>query len=219
MRRIALCLVLAALPSLCLAQASKPRAGRPAREKKDDKPRLDIDLLQRIASTEEERRKTIEALRKKRAPKAKIAEAEAAVLWEQIDFPLKVGNLGTPQGLIEPVQLISVAQVIDDDTFVATIYRRRTGTGSAAIDRQQRRTASDNQTAWFKGFPTKGFADGDRFELKSDWRVTGTKRYETADGGTKQVVVFEPFDVAPYFAELKRKAAAGDEPADPARDP
>lgn len=49
---------------------------------------------------------------------------------------------------------------------------------------------------WVTGVPTTGYVDGKGLELKQMFRVSGTKKYNTALGFAKTVRVLEPFDVS-----------------------
>ncbi len=53
----------------------------------------------------------------------------------------------------------------------------------------------DMTLVWLKGFSTTGLADGKTMTIGRFVQVTGTRQYATALGGSKTLMVIEPFDI------------------------
>ena len=96
-------------------------------------------------------------------------------------------------------QDVYVFQVIDEDTLLIEIAYSR----------------SNRMICWLDGFSTNGVVDGDRHSgVAALLRVTGTRQYGTAIGGSRTVFVLEPFglDVDPSEsqpAERRRSRQRG----------
>jgi hypothetical protein len=59
------------------------------------------------------------------------------------------------------------------------------------------------QIVWIRGVNTRKMRDESPFEFGGALLATETTRYETALGGSRQVVVLESIDLGPYYAKLK----------------
>lgn len=188
-----------------LGQADKPE--------KKVAPQLDKDVLQKVARAEELKRDAVDTLVKKRASKKAIDAARAADYLPEVTLPFAAGTIGGRKGFDE----ISVLKVVDDDNFVGEIRLRRPGgisivdkgNGGADIKIERKEATTETQTAWFKGFATQKLAEKSLYDLSGLWIVSGTKPYEPVNGSAQQVIVIEPLDLAPYYAELRKKKSAG----------
>ncbi|MDA1054863.1 MAG: SHD1 domain-containing protein [Planctomycetota bacterium] len=124
---------------------------------------------------------------------ATIADALASGKEVELDEPhIELGAVGR----LNPRLGVTVIQVLDDESMLATSYKR---------------------PFLLRGVPTKGIVDGGDFgpirdEMKKALLVvTGTETYDTAIGGTKTVFVVEPVQgellkmVAAFVDERDRK--------------
>ena len=100
---------------------------------------------------------------------------------------LSVGEIGVLRQHVPfcaAAQPVKAFQVMDEDTLLIEIAYSR----------------SDRMICWLDGFSTNGVVDGDRHSgVAALLRVTGTRQYGTAIGGSRTVFVLEPFglDVDP----------------------
>lgn len=207
MRTFAGILVVGFLFSMSPAPAQEPAAvSAPGKATdKKDAPQLDLDLLAALAKFEKQKQDRIEKLKKKKASKSTIERVESEFPEVGfLEFPLEVGAVGGLQ-----LTLIKILNVVDDQNFIASIEDLKVPQG-VIIYADRRPPPAAKLDAWFKGFDTRKMQEGTVFKLDGVVRVSGTKRYETVGGGTRQIVVVERFDLAPYYAELRRLAANAD---------
>jgi hypothetical protein len=66
----------------------------------------------------------------------------------------------------------------------------------------------DREFFWLSGFATDGIADGQEFRAPGVWIVNGTRSYTATDRAKRTLLLFEPFDVSPYWTPEVGKAIA-----------
>jgi len=96
--------------------------------------------------------------------------------------------------------LIYIEQVIDSSNMIAKlvfykipIYAKRNPESRLlTMPPPIIRYDSVDTIVWIKGYNTEGLVDGKRFKPLYPFKVTNTKTYETAIGGSNTVFVLEP---------------------------
>ena len=169
----------------------------------EDLAKLNPKILQALLDFEKDKRARIDKLVAKKAPKQSI-EKVAAETWrgEPAAIPLKTGMVGE----FAPGVVVRCDQVVDDENFRGTL-RAFTPAGKFAGP-----PSSSEQSVWFKGYDTSEMQDGQAAALEGLFIVGGTKRYDTAAGGTRQVMILEPLNLEPYYAQLKKQGAIAEVP-------
>lgn len=166
-------------------------------EKKEDVERVDAVLARGV----QDRRDAIQRLTKgirEGQPFSENAAQTLKALSKSKDpyFPslnnLNVGEIGILRDTAwYSVRLreIEVLQIIDDENMLIEY------------------DSYSHDKCWLKGFQTNGLVDDDRVEgLASLLKVTGTKQYRTAAGGTKTVPLLEPFGLeVPVTKDVRAK--------------
>ena len=120
--------------------------------------------------------------------------------------PIQVGALGL---VPEP---ISIEQRIDGNSALAKIeIPKGSPPRYTAVAGGISRTMTE-ETVFLQGVDLSNAVDGKRFQLEWIMKITGTKTYGTAAGGTNTVYVLEPLDEETHKKILERiearKAAA-----------
>jgi hypothetical protein len=130
-----------------------------------------------------------------------------AQVWtgDAAQLPLKPGMVG---GFVAVT--VWCHQAIDEKNFIGAIRDDSVAPGAVVIAANEREF---RQTVWFKGYDTSEMQDRLPVTLEGVFVVTGTKKYANVAGSTTQLVVVEPFDVTPYYVELKRIGELPDVPA------
>jgi len=129
----------------------------------------------------------------KKKPKTK--EKEVPRLPE--NRALKVGDVGTLDSCSESVPTRAwILQVIDENNALIEIRNFR------GVD-FDRNVLQVKETVWLTA-PTDGMVDDRGYKSDQIFEVVGTKRYQTARGTSKTVMVIKPVDPA----ELTRRAEA-----------
>ena len=107
--------------------------------------------------------------------------------------PLATGDVGR---LWYPFRVI---QVVDDDNAIVEIQYEPYVAYARSV----------KETVWIK-MSTKDMADDKKYSTNEYFKVTGTKKYDTAVGATKTVMMLEPTDnpEEKEAAEAKEKAAS-----------
>ncbi len=99
-----------------------------------------------------------------------------------------VGALEFPEGMIgDRTPSFEVMQITDGTNMMVTMFGQR---------------------VWVSGVSTAGLVDGKKVELPQVFRITGTKTYKTAIGGSNTVFVFSPVDMEkmqPYLEKENKK--------------
>jgi hypothetical protein len=121
------------------------------------------------------KRREEEQLRRKQQARQKLAD-------QRLADPIGVGSVGV-------LYSVHVVQITGPDEMlaeipVAYIYESR------MYDKPVH--SSRKELVFIKGVSTDGLIDGHDLKTESVFRITGTKRYGTAMGGTKTVFVLEP---------------------------
>lgn len=161
--------------------------------------------------TKEDRDRAIETFKKNTSDEALAAEAAPPLLISNI---MDIGDFGyIPSHAVLFDGALNfwrckVQQVIDERNMLVKVTRHD-ATYTTARE-------AGSYLIWVVG-KYSGVIDGQNVTLKSVFRVTGTKQYTTAIGGSKTVFMLEPFDIAPIVERLKAEAAAN-KPAEPKPD-
>lgn len=137
--------------------------------------------------------RSLQAMLKK--AKASPHEMPKLYLWD-----LAVGDIGRLAGGLpssdDPREnRFQVLQVVDDDSMLIQSHGKGY-TGNAAnvaIRRVQK-------TAWVSGVSTAGITDDEYIPLSQVFEVKGTKRYQTALGGSSTVFELRPFAIQDTMA-------------------
>lgn len=98
---------------------------------------------------------------------------------------LAVGKVGKPSA-----NGFKVQQVVDENNMLVEweiVHDTRWSVGG----QRGGNFFISNETTWIKQ-PTAGLVDGKPIQLSGAYKVTGTKKYRTTDGGGKTVFVLEP---------------------------
>lgn len=94
------------------------------------------------------------------------------------DKSMEVGLLGTIRG-----QTITV-QIVDDTNMIVDWWR--------SVPDALKGMRVEKRWLWIEGYPTAGIVDGKEITIDVPMECTGTKRYDTVDGGTKTLFVLSP---------------------------
>jgi len=116
-----------------------------------------------------------EELQRKEQARQKLAD-------QQLADPIGVGSAGV-------LYSMHVVQITAPDEMLAEIpvaYVHEVAWADRPLH------SSRKELVFIKGVPTDRLVDGYEYKTKSVFRITGTKRYSTAIGGSKTVFVLEP---------------------------
>lgn len=175
-----------------------------AKDADDELGKLNPKIFSAILEFEKQKAVRIEQLQKKGAARSKLEKVlEERWAGEPATIPLKSGMVG---GFFNVT--VCCTQAVDDRNFIGWIRDNQVTTAFA-----QQRPPDVRQTVWFKGYDTTEMSDGAAVQLTGVFIVSGTKRYDTAVGGTKQLMVIERFDLGPYYNLLKKQGAIAELPA------
>ena len=112
----------------------------------------------------------------------------------------KVGKLAYPAEIISVVgpdeMIVRVRVDSESIELVPQLMVTRRGPGGDEMDYLSvpvKAIKGTPHVLWTKGIPTDGLVDGKKIQLDGVYRVTRTRTYDTAAGGTSTVFVLEPF--------------------------
>lgn len=120
----------------------------------------------------------------------RISDSKGKMFQELMYDKLSVGAVGTYSGS-------TVIQIVDDENMLVNYW--------------------NCVPCWFKGFSTKGLIDGDYITDQPSLliEVTDTKRFRNVGGGTKTVLVVEPFGLDTAAPLIEIPATPKQEPSAP----
>lgn len=180
----------ASKPSTKPTAATKPTTRATVKAKypkvRDDAPQAVKDFWasrgERVGPYVMEQVERLKVLKGKEAAECrqKIADARKGLL-PCYDY-IKEGNV--EKGTIALLPLIYVSQVIDGKNAIVELVNE------------------GKQAVWLSGFDTSEFVDGKMYggQAEAVW-IKGTKRYQTAIGGSKTVYILERFDINDYLEQ------------------
>jgi len=150
--------------------------------------------------TKEDREKAVEEWIAKNTDEALASKAAPPLL---ISNAMDIGDFGylpdhtVPLNGAENSWQFKVQQVVDERNMLVKVTRFNHASRSEAGD----------YLVWVVG-KYSGVVDGQTVTFNEVFRVTGTKQYTTAIGGSKTVFMLERFDIAPIVERLKAEAVA-----------
>lgn len=150
--------------------------------------------------TKEDREKAIEEWTSKTTDEALASKAAPPLL---ISNTMDIGDFGYLPDHVVPFDgeenswQFKVQQVVDERNMLVKVTRFSHTRGREAA----------TYLIWVVG-QYKGVVDDQNVTFNEVFRVTGTKQYPTAIGGSKTVFMLEQFDIAPIVERLKAEAAA-----------
>jgi hypothetical protein len=159
-----------------------PKDQRPPRKPTAKEKRLAEEAA--IREAEEDAEKLREAVKGERERLTK-ERAESAKYLPR-DRYWNVGDKGFVGSRVGR-EAYTILQVVDEENLL--VQRRYWGRGPSL---RESGIADRSETIWVKT-DTEGMVDGRQwnYDPKAAYKVTGTKKYETAGGGTKTVLVLE----------------------------
>lgn len=152
--------------------------------------------------TKEDREEAIETFKLKTSDEALAAKAAPPLLISNL---MKIGDFGyLPDHVVEfdganNSWQFKVQQVVDERNMLVRVARR----DHTYLNARE----AGSYLIWIVG-KYSGVVDGQAVTFNEVFRVTGTKQYATAIGGSKTVFMLERFDIAPIVERLQAEATA-----------
>jgi len=172
-----------------------------------DQPQIDLDVAKRVLKQGEKERSAwvadlLSDMRKMNTRKGKGVRNESGVVVRKLKgmcgsfFPSLTLNKGS-------IGVIRKPRIIPNELGYATnnleLDRSKPMKIFQIVDKKNalvkwaENSMGDMTLVWLKGFSTDGLTDDKTVTIKQPVQVTGTKQYNTTMGGSKTVMVIEPF--------------------------
>jgi hypothetical protein len=127
--------------------------------------------------------------------KTQVAEIKAGKRLLPANLPyeqLAVGEIGL---LVD--NRVRVIQVVDERNFLGEVTLSHMVRSSSGLPELEQKFVA--QLVWISNVATDTFVDGKLATCPQAFWVCGTKRYDTAGGGTKQVLELRAVNMRPYL--------------------